>query len=1436
KEVTWIQKNIKMRCPYMTSDDQVKKEICQCGYKKCDHELIAFHPQKRAIESPLTELGSDLSKLVYSVPTNAFGEIKFVSCGGIIGKFVRVDRQTDMSIIMELMINVWGIEKPNLLISVTGGAKNFNMKPRLRDAFRYGLMKAVHSTGAWIITGGTHNGVMKHVGESVKEHGLTSTKSHKPIVTIGIAPWGVVQNRNILENKKGSWPAGYSIEEPQKKGESFLDPNHSHFILVDNGSQHKFGTEISFRAALERKISEMQTDTVADTVSVPIVILVLEGGHGTLKTVKTALEENTPAVIVKGSGRAADILAYAFKYAETVEVDAKDNSGVDIKIIKKQMKQHLKDDIAKQMEDMNFCAEKMIPFNVEQIQHCLDKSELIQIFEWNSSSIAQDIDEAILKALLKAKQNQVMDQLKLTLAWNRIDIAKMSEIFTDDKRWTTSSLNNIMLTAIQLNRVNFVELFLDNGVNLKEVLTIRTLCWLYRNVPARSFLKILFTKLWKKKKKQSMKKITLKDVGLLMQDLLGDYYCPHYISDERYATIMEEDLDEDNNGQYSIWVEKRLLDVAQFYDGYSISFKLGGLAAALVANALFHAMTQRTDNKEMIAHINENASEFMTLAIGVLNKCHSTDENTAHDLLTQKLFQWGGTSCVIIAVEEGNKEFISEPACQDLFDNIWMGKMTKENSTWKLSTMQDKTALLCCLSDSYLKRKVKLPNIVKKFSSFYFAPVIIFFHNVISYMLFLGLYSFVLISQLDTNLSVEEIILIVWVVAIFIQEIRQVFTTASVTMKTKFQSYITDGWNVLDIVTILLFVIGMVLRGIKNPLTLEAARVVLGINLLTFFMRLLHIFSVHKDLGPKLVMIISMVYNLTIFAVILLVFVVAYAVVSHAILYPNTEFSLHTMIAIFRRPYWNIYGELMLEEVEGTSDCTSVAELYRNGTYPRCPTVSGKYFVPLLMGLYMFMCNILLLNLLIAIFGYTFQMVQEHTEMHWSFQRFGLINEYYIRPFLAPPLILLAHVYHLIVFFRKHHRLCCNSDSSNSGKSAFLKCVSKEREQELCWFEDVMANRFHHKRKITNQESINYRLDQLVNKINELQQQQQAGEDAQPSHSQTGSPSEQKCMQQAVIESNSDHHLSAEIEEKKQEEYKADEVQTVVYHILEGQVKVHNRSRTSPYPETDLVRFSVPDDKVPWDVDFPEYNPPMYTSPLVLAKSDWADKVDLFSVPVAERKLQFNTFDSARNTKRYSYFGNYRVQNGIPLNPIGRTGLQSRGILGKWGPNHYVDPVITRWKYDENNLKMMKDGKPQFEFVAIRRSDKDPWTLPESILTPGHPPTEHLKFKFSDEALGLLHEDRIQMKKLKQEMKKILEKGKLIYKGYADDPRNTDNAWLESTVYHYRDKKNILRLFSIKATDSGFQATWVIASSELPLYGAHGYFLNLVAEKLYASF
>ena len=63
-------------------------------------------------------------------------------------------------------------------------------------------------------------------------------------------------------------------------------------------------------------------------------------------------------------------------------------------------------------------------------------------------------------------------------------------------------------------------------------------------------------------------------------------------------------------------------------------------------------------------------------------------------------------------------------------------------------------------------------------------------------------------------------------------------------------------------------------------------------------------------------------------------------------------------------------------------------------------------------------------------------------------------------------------------------------------------------------------------------------------------------------------------------------------------------------------------------------------------------------------------------------------------------------------NPIGRTGMEGRGLLGRWGPNHAVDPIVSRWQLNERGERVMLEGKPVLEFVGIKRKDTGDWAIP----------------------------------------------------------------------------------------------------------------------------
>jgi len=60
---------------------------------------------------------------------------------------------------------------------------------------------------------------------------------------------------------KGCWPAYYKPKEPLEPGTAALDPNHTHFILVDDGTRHKpkYGDKNDLRSMFEAHFSGMTT-------------------------------------------------------------------------------------------------------------------------------------------------------------------------------------------------------------------------------------------------------------------------------------------------------------------------------------------------------------------------------------------------------------------------------------------------------------------------------------------------------------------------------------------------------------------------------------------------------------------------------------------------------------------------------------------------------------------------------------------------------------------------------------------------------------------------------------------------------------------------------------------------------------------------------------------------------------------------------------------------------------------------------------------------------------------------------------------------------------------------------------------------------------------------------------------------------------------------
>merc|ERR1712226_29721 len=290
-----------------------------------------------------------------------------------------------------------------------------------------------------------------------------------------------------------------------------------------------------------------------------------------------------------------------------------------------------------------------------------------------------------------------------------------------------------------------------------------------------------------------------------------------------------------------------------------------------------------------------------------------------------------------------------------------------------------------------------------------------------------------------------------------------------------------------------------------------------------------------------------------------------------------------------------------------------------------------------------------------------------------------------------------------------------------------------------------------------------------------------------------------------------------------------------VYLLLGGgsapaAVRLHYKCRNSSYPRDDkIIRFNVKDEDVPWSASPSGYTPVDYTAPVVLSKPVWADP----DFRGDSQPVIWNAVDG--KIDRRSSTSTYQVVNNIPRNVIGRTGLCGRGLLGRWGPNHAADPVVTRWKRNDDGSQVIDEetGRPVLQFVAIERTDSGEWAIPGGMVDPGEAVSLTLKREFGEEALNTIEASEEEKAQLEQGIEDIFAHGTEIYAGYVDDPRNTDNAWMETTAYNFHDDDGTtVGRVKLQAGDDAAKVRWQDIDKDVKLYASHKDFVETAAQRL----
>lgn len=259
---------------------------------------------------------------------------------------------------------------------------------------------------------------------------------------------------------------------------------------------------------------------------------------------------------------------------------------------------------------------------------------------------------------------------------------------------------------------------------------------------------------------------------------------------------------------------------------------------------------------------------------------------------------------------------------------------------------------------------------------------------------------------------------------------------------------------------------------------------------------------------------------------------------------------------------------------------------------------------------------------------------------------------------------------------------------------------------------------------------------------------------------------------------------------------------------------VKARSQENPdYPN----RTVVSDEMVRWSARWDDYRPPKWTHPIVI-KNDrdlptggkWADpeNVSALRMELAGRI----TYCKGGEEKRLEDVCTFDA-SGCPRNPVGRTGLEGRGLLGKWGPNHAADPIVTRYHPTTGALQV----------VSIQRKDTKQWAIPGGMVDAGETVSLAVKREFIEEAGDI--KDEKERTQFLQMIDDLFAGGRQVYRGYVDDPRHTDHAWIETTAFHFHCPPEIGDKLPLRAGDDAGQVMWLDVSTSNPiyreLYGAH---------------
>ncbi|CAF4724464.1 unnamed protein product [Rotaria sp. Silwood1] len=651
---------------------------------------------------------------------------------------------------------------------------------KMIEALKIGIKNAANASEVWFITNGLDLGLPQLIGSSFRDETSLrraddawaiqmgrDPKRRKALVLIGIVCDDEI--KGFIDFKSAQEKPKKDVKVTMRKRDQIsLNSDHTHFIIIreqsidsssmddslkknvtieTGGKQLEKITDAAdsatnrfrdrFEQFLHQERSQEQTTSpvgspppattdaavVASNKSnpwgddgFPMVCTLARGTPGTIERVHRKIQNEVPIVVLKGTGSATDIIAFAYE-----EICAKIEKDYEDSYLKVELTRRILDDYPL-LRNNNVKRNEIRDFIMSIVSIVKKKEQenrkFLTFVDINSATASlNDFHKFILLALLQSQKmvtgSKVNIQLKrnllLTLDWNLPDLA-LSEIFQRDDNLRYTIQPELFDKAILGKKLEpFVDLFLDRDFVLHRYLKSDKLIFLFNNAKDKEFLTTTSIEgiLGETGDEEEVKKEFVEQgLNTIVKRLtdISHFFSKHEMDCNAMGIYFGDKSDKGVQRQ-RIRAEKKalrhLIIYAVLMNRHQLAKILWKRSAepiplALICYMMFKKLAPYCHESYQRTLIEKQAKEFSDCAVGVLDKAFNEDSMRTFEMLDEKHVDWSHMATIELAYNADNKEFVAHAACQKWVTRQFYGEITPRELPWGLFKCPDSIKIVSC--------------------------------------------------------------------------------------------------------------------------------------------------------------------------------------------------------------------------------------------------------------------------------------------------------------------------------------------------------------------------------------------------------------------------------------------------------------------------------------------------------------------------------------------------------------------------------------------------------------------------------------------------------------------------------------------------------------------------------------------------------------------